>query len=413
MYNKFLNKMFESFPTNWKLMPLKKVAIVRPSNVDKKSNEKEKQIYLCNYTDVYYNNFITDELSFMQATATENEIKKFSLMSGDVIITKDSEDRYDIGVPSLVLKDLPNVLCGYHLALIRTKSQILLGSYLCSLLKTHNMRHYLSIISNGVTRFGLTSDALSNMILPIPPLKEQLAISKIMMLLDKYIEYVNKLLAAKITLKRGIIQQLLTGKNRFKGFTRKWENQELRNFLKPIQRPVPKPDKKYIALGIRSHGKGTFLRNVENPDEVMMETLYEVAQGNLIVNITFAWEGAIALAKRTDNGALVSHRFPTFVFKEDIVIPDYFKQVMLTKRFVHELGLVSPGGAGRNRVMSKKGFLKIKIPSPEIKEQRKIAELLCSLDKEIELVERQLDALQTQKRGLMQKLLTGKIRVKV
>jgi type I restriction enzyme S subunit len=168
-----------------------------------------------------------------------------------------------------------------------------------------------------------------------------------------------------------------------------------------------------VALGIRSHGKGTFLRTVDNPEDVMMDTLYKVKENDLIVNITFAWEGAIALVKKTDEGALVSHRFPIHVFKKDKVTPEYFRHVILPKWFVHQLKLISPGGAGRNRVMSKKDFLNLVVNVPLLPEQQKIAAVLNGMDQEINFLDSQLIALKEQKKGLMQKLLTGTIRVKV
>lgn len=247
-----------------------------------------------------------------------------------------------------------------------------------------------------------------------PPLSEQANIAKILMTWDKAIEKTTSLMDAQKRLKKAFMQQLLTGKLRFKEFSKlKSHRIELGEFLIPTSRPVPRPNNSYTALGIRSHGKGTFLKTIEKPATVMMDTLYEVKEDDLIVNITFAWEGAIAVIKKSDEGSLVSHRFPTCVFNRDIVIPEYFKYVIQTKRFVHELGLVSPGGAGRNRVMSKTDFLNIVVSIPSVDEQKKIAVVLNGIDKEIELLGKKLECLKTQKKGLMQKLLTGQIRVKV
>ena len=80
-------------------------------------------------------------------------------------------------------------------------------------------------------------------------------------------------------------------------------------------RPVDKPNEPYIRIGIRSHAKGTFQELVENPAEVNMDTLYVVKKDDIVVNITFAWEHAIALAIEEDDGKLVSHGFPTYVFR--------------------------------------------------------------------------------------------------
>ncbi len=144
-----------------------------------------------------------------------------------------------------------------------------------------------------------------------------------------------------------------------------------------------------------------------------MTELFEVKENDLIVNITFAWEGAIAIAGAGDEGALVSHRFPTYEFKTDLTVPEFFRHVIVQKWFVEKLGLISPGGAGRNRVLSKKDFGKLEVLMPSVEEQRRIAAVLNACDKEIELLKQQLAALKRQKRGLMQKLLTGQIRVKV
>src|SRR4051812_31824421 len=98
---------------------LKHIATVRISNVDKKSIEGDTPVRLCNYTDVYYRDRITRNSEFMRATATPDQRTTFALRRGDVLLTKDSETADDIGVSSYVADDLPDVLCGYHLALIR------------------------------------------------------------------------------------------------------------------------------------------------------------------------------------------------------------------------------------------------------------------------------------------------------
>jgi type I restriction enzyme S subunit len=147
---------------------------------------------------------------------------------------------------------------------------------------------------------------------------------------------------------------------RFPKFKGEWKEKRLDEFLIPTFREVCKPNDKYLAIGVRSHAKGTFQRTDSEPDKIAMETLYQVREGDLIVNITFAWEGAIALVKKTDDGGFVSHRFPTYTFDQTVVLSEYFRQVFIQKRFRSLLDLISPGGAGRNRVLSKSNFLAIK-----------------------------------------------------
>ena len=117
-------------------------------------------VKLCNYTDVYYNNDIGHEIDFMAATAKPLEIERFSLIEGDVIITKDSETPDDIGVPAYVKETIDNLLCGYHLAILRPKKQTI-GKYICYALTSQRLKYDFYRFANGITRFGLTTAILS------------------------------------------------------------------------------------------------------------------------------------------------------------------------------------------------------------------------------------------------------------
>ena len=135
-----------------------------------------------------------------------------------------------------------------------------------------------------------------------------------------------------------------------------------------------------------------------------MERLYEVDCNDLIVNITFAWEGAIAIVPPEHAGALVSHRFPTYQIDKNAVLPEFLRYPILDKQFIYNLGVISPGGAGRNRVLNKADFLKIELALPKVAEQQKIADCLGSLDDLIAAEGRKLEALRQHKQGLMQQL---------
>src|SRR5690606_3762343 len=140
----------------------------------------------------------------------------------------------------------------------------------------------------------------------------------------------------------------LTGEVRFKEFKDEWNNKTLGHYIVPVSRECSKPNEGYWRLGLRSHAKGTFHEFVEDPSTVSMDKLYRVKCNDLIVNITFAWEHAIAVADNMDEDKLVSHRFPTYEFKGD-AYPQFFKYYILQPRFRHMLVNISPGGAGRNR----------------------------------------------------------------
>lgn len=185
-----------------------------------------------------------------------------------------------------------------------------------------------------------------------------------------------------------------------------WEKHTLGSFLTPISRSVSKPDKEYLGLGIRSHGKGTFLKPNSDPKKISMKTLYQVKENDLIVNITFAWEGAVAIVEPEDHGALVSHRFPTYKFETDLVIPEFFKYVITQDRFKYLLRIISPGGAGRNRVLNKTDFLKLEVEIPPLSEQKKIARILGTWDRAINLTERLIEAKEKRFKWLLKTLIS-------
>ncbi len=242
--------------------------------------------------------------------------------------------------------------------------------------------------------------------------KEQQKIAEFLTSLDELIVAEGQKLEALKAYKNGMLQQVFPREGetiprlRFPEFRHapEWRKKALEEALTPKLRKRKKPPEAYKGLGIRSHCKGTFLKNLQNPEKNSMEYLYEVHSDDLLVNITFAWEGAVAIAKKTDAGALVSQRFPTYIFKTNVAIPEFFQYRILDKRFIYNLGLISPGGAGRNRVLNRNEFLKVSILLPEIDEQRRIAQHLSSLDELIYGQDKKIDTLKAHKKGMMQQL---------
>lgn len=202
--------MSNTIPAGWSIKRLGDLVDIRSSNVDKKSYELDQPVQLCNYTDVYYNNKITRGLSFMVATAKGREIERFTLEKDDVIITKDSETPDDIAVPAYVPDDLPGVICGYHLTLLKPFKDRSSGHFLSHLFQLSSVQHYFYILANGTTRFGLTADAINGAPLATPPLPEQQKIATILSSVDDVIEKTRAQIDKLKDLKTGLMQELLT-----------------------------------------------------------------------------------------------------------------------------------------------------------------------------------------------------------
>lgn len=180
--------------TDWKVKRLQFGVSILNSNVDKKIIEGEIPVKLCNYVDVYYNDIINENLDFMQGSANEDEIKKFVLKGGDVIITKDSESADDIGIPAYVEKNLEGIVCGYHLAMFKPFKNELNGKFLLYCLKSKYAQKIFELGANGVTRFGLSRNAIKTLPIPYPEIPEQTQIAKF---LDHKTGQIDRLIAQK------------------------------------------------------------------------------------------------------------------------------------------------------------------------------------------------------------------------
>jgi type I restriction enzyme, S subunit len=250
---------------------------------------------------------------------------------------------------------------------------------------------------------------------PLPPLPEQRAIAHVLSLMDTAINKNNQLIAQKELRKKWLMQNLLTGKKRLKGFENgKWRTRLLMDILTPSRKSfAPKEDELYQQIGIRSHTKGLFYKEKVTGANLGDKSVFWIEPDCFIVNIVFAWEHAIAKTTENEIGMIVSHRFPMYKPKRGILYLDYLLYYFKSPRGKHLLGLASPGGAGRNKTLGQIEFLKLQIPVPSIEEQTAIARVLQAADKEIQLLKTKTEKLREQKKGMMQVLLTGKKRLKI
>lgn len=218
---------------------------------------------------------------------------------------------------------------------------------------------------------------------------------------------------------RDIIEQIEFGnvpegykKTKIGIFPADWGVYILGDCLSRVENPVEvKPDELYTQIGIRSHGKGLFYKEPVSGDSLGNKAVFWIEPDCFILNIVFAWEQAIGKTTQAEVGMIGSHRFPMYRPIGNKVDIDYLIAYFLTKRGTDILQAASPGGAGRNKTLGQDRFLKSKIVLPPIEEQQKIAAILTTQDKVIELKEKFLAEKQRQKKYLMQVLLTGKKRL--
>lgn len=198
---------------------------------------------------------------------------------------------------------------------------------------------------------------------------------------------------------------------RFPEFQDDWHTDRVDYFVKRYSKPVDvESTASYREIGVRSHGRGIFHKPEITGVELGNKRVFWVHPRAFVVNIVFGWEQAVALTSRNEDGFIASHRFPMFVPKSDKIDLDFMLLFFLRKRGKHLLELASPGGAGRNKTLGQNSFAELKITVPKLREQRKIAAFLGTVDEKLAALRRQRELLAEYKRGVMQRLFSQQIR---
>jgi type I restriction enzyme S subunit len=299
--------------------------------------------------------------------------------------------------------------------------------------KAHNMFLYYSLLNRSKQIASLAGcqtlpiinkSEFETILLPLPSPQEQMKIAEILSTWDDAIQQTRKLIDAKKRLKKGLMQQLLTGKKRLPVYEKQnnrvpyrffdlpedWECPQIKDIAIECSERNRNGDdlpvlacSKYTGFVQSSEyfGKRVFSENTTN---------YKIIRrGQFGFPSNHIEEGSIGLLRKPDKG-LVSPIYTVFQCNEK-VIPEYLYAVLKTDTFRHIFKTATNASVDRRGSLRWKEFSLIHVPLPARREQKAIADALATLDEDISLHEKKLNALEKQKRGLMQKLLTGEIRV--
>lgn len=418
-------------PAHWEIRCMRSVVDMRVSNVDKHIRDGEIPVRLCNYVDVYKNDYITENIPFMQATATANEIKRFQLEAGDVLITKDSEVWNDIGVPALVKHTAKDLICGYHLAILRPVKTSLNGTYLLRVLQSPTITYQFHVNSNGVTRYGLSRGAIKSVLLPIPPLPEQVAIVRYLDHVDRHIcRYVNakrKIIALLEEEKQVIINRVVTRglepnvRFKFSGVEwigdvpAHWEVRRLKNWVKMNEANLPEtttPDLEFQYIDIGSVGTGHL---TEEPQMMKFSTSplrarRIVKSTDTLVSTVRTYLKAVWFAEGIKGDTVCSTGFAVLTPTKD-VLPKFVSYIAQDTRFADRVMACSVGIA--YPAIAETKLAGIAVAVPPLPEQDAIVEHLdkntAPLDATIARARHQVELIQEYRTRLIADVVTGKL----
>ncbi len=424
----------QELPSHWKVKRLKEVARTAFSSVDKHTNEGEMPVRLCNYVDVYYNERITSDLQFMEATATPEEARRFSVKAGDVIVTKDSEEWSDIAVPAHVPVDLPGVLCGYHLALIRPVAGVLDGRFLLRAFAARGINDQLRIASTGITRYGLGKYSLDTALFPIPPLEEQRNIAvtldretaRIDALIEKKQRQIELLHEKRVALISHAVTKGLDSNAKMKNSGIEWlgeipEHWDIRR-LKYVSScndeslaETTEPDfgLLYVDIGNVDQNAGILTKEQMRFASAPSRARRKVRHGDVIVSTVRTYLRAITSIINPEPNLIVSTGFAVIRPKDGLentfaayaLRAPYFVDIVVA----HSIGVSYPA-------INASELIALPIALPPLDEQRAIAAFLdretARIDALIGKIEKSIELLREHRSALISAAVTGKIDVR-
>jgi type I restriction enzyme S subunit len=419
-----------TIPESWTIKPLRSVAEYVVSSVDKILSDDELPVRLCNYTDVYKNEMIHLGLEFMAGTASQAEIDRFHLLVGDVVITKDSESWEDIAISTLVTETADDLVCGYHLAMIRPDREKLVGAFLFRCLQSKTLRLQLELAANGITRFGIPKTAIGSMALPIPSTQVQLAIARF---LDRETAAIDALIVAKQRVldllaekRRAIVAEAVMRGLDPKGPMRPsgidwlgdipayWETKRSKWLFE--ERDERSVDGSEVLLSLRME-RGLVPHNdvsekLTRPEELI--GYKKTSVGQVVVNRMRAATGLIAI---TTQDGLVSPDYAVFAPSREILADYYvemFKTPLLQAVFRSESTGLGTGSQGFLRLYSQ-NFLALWFPYPPLDEQHQIVRHIASetakIDRFRAATEQSIALLKERRGALIAAAVTGQINI--
>jgi type I restriction enzyme S subunit len=348
-----------------------------------------------------------------RVTLSESVVAAYSVKRGDILFNRTSETESELGLAGTYL-GTEQVVFGGFVIRGRLTHESFDPIYSGYALRAPVIRAQIIPMGQGAVRANIGQKNLRLVLAPLPSLPEQRAIAATLSDVDALLAALDRLSAKKRDLKQGAMQQLLTGKVRLPGFSGEWEVRQIGDFTDCTAGGTP-------STAVHAYWGGTI--RWMNSGELNLKSVHEV-EGRITdlglknsstkiipphcVLIGLAGQGKTRGTVAINTVELCTNQSIAAIFPNEKFVPEYL-YYNLNSRY-DELRMLSAGDGGRGG-LNLKIIRSISVPFPTFEEQSAIATVLTDMDSEIEALEARRDKIKLIKKGMMQQLLTGKVRL--
>ncbi|HBR79366.1 MAG TPA: hypothetical protein DEA46_02985 [Candidatus Moranbacteria bacterium] len=352
------------------------------------------------YGDIYstYNSSNIDLRNVSVPLVKDNEFspnEEDFLNDGDLIMADVSEDYEGIGVTVSIhgIED-KKVVGGLHTFVLRDVNKKTNERYRQYIFRNPEIRNKLKKIANGVSVYGISKNNLAKLLINLPPLPEQGRIVAVLEVWDEMVGKMARKIEIKKNIKKGLMQELLSGKKRLRGFSEKWTSLEFSDCF-------------YVQSKIKGEKKQDYLKEGLFP--VVDQSQNKIA--GYSNNQDFVIKNSLPFIIFGDHTRILKLIDFPFILGNDGTKVFQGKEKYDTTFLFYLLDTISVPNTGYNRHFK---FLKdLILEIPKLKEQKAIADILVMADREIEKLEEKLKIIKEQKKFLLNNLITGNIRTPV
>ena len=406
-------------PRDWSVKQIGKIGYTYSGLTGKGKNDfgKGNSRYIT-FLNVLNNPVLRTDI-FERVSVSEGEHQNLAL-KGDLFFNTSSETPEEVGICALLDEDVPNLYLNSFCFGYRLTDPEVDGLFLSYFFRSKAGRDIMTMLAQGATRYNLSTESFNKSLIAFPPFEEQKKIAEALSGVDDMIGALDEAISKKRQIKEGLMQQLLTGKTRLPGFDREWREAELKEFgymirgvsYKPEDSSL-KPEDGYVRL-LRSNniqeGKMVYADYVYVKSANVADYQY-MKNGDILICMANGSKQLVGKAARLTRSGVYTFGAFMGVFRcNDKTVCPFVGELLKTGYYRKLLDDILTGSAINNLNGAAVESLKFFVPS-DSQEQRAIVDVLCKADDEINGLECQRDKYRLIKQGMMQELLTGKIRL--